>query len=99
LRRPQVTSAASGGAGNLLISDLTDNRVRVVAGRTGTFYGQAMTAGDIYTIAGEGLNGSGPALQANIGEVIAIAADRSGNLVIGDLDNKVVVVAESTGTF
>jgi len=40
------------GAGNVLITD--NNRIRVVAASTGTFYGRAMTAGDIYTIAGTG---------------------------------------------
>ena len=39
-------------AGNLVIRDTDNNRVRVVAAQTGTFYGQAMTAGDIYTVAG-----------------------------------------------
>ena len=33
------------GAGNLVIADTGNNRVRVVAASTGTFYGQAMTAG------------------------------------------------------
>ena len=42
------------GAGNLVIADTGNNRVRVVAARTGTFYGQAMTAGDIYTDRREG---------------------------------------------
>ena len=32
-------------AGNLVISDSWNNRIRVVAATTGTFYGQAMTAG------------------------------------------------------
>ena len=39
---------------------------------TGTFYGQAMTAGDIYTIAGTGKRGTtgdgGPATRAEVGE-------------------------------
>jgi hypothetical protein len=39
---------------NLVISDTTNNRVRVAAAATGTFYGQAMTAGHIYTVAGNG---------------------------------------------
>ncbi len=45
-------------AGNLLIADTENNRVRVVAHTTGTFYGQAMTGGDIYTVAGDGTRGS-----------------------------------------
>ena len=40
-------------AGNLLIADTGNSRIRVIAAATGTFYGQAMTAGDIYTIAGD----------------------------------------------
>ena len=44
-------------AGNLLIADSNNSRVRVVAASTGTFYGRAMTAGDIYTIAGNGTRG------------------------------------------
>ncbi len=41
-------------SGNMVIADGGDNQVRVVAGTTGTFYGQAMTAGDIYTLGGSG---------------------------------------------
>jgi hypothetical protein len=52
-------AAATDQAGNLVIADLGRNRLRVVAKTTGTFYGQAMTAGDIYTIAGAGAAGTG----------------------------------------
>jgi len=45
-------------SGNLVIAD-TSGRVRVVAARTGRFYGQAMTAANIYTVAGGGLGGPG----------------------------------------
>jgi hypothetical protein len=54
-------------AGNLVIPDSGNYRVRVVAAATGTFYGQAMTAGDIYTVAGDGTGGysgdGGPATR------------------------------------
>ncbi len=40
------------GSGNLVIADFL--RVRVVAAKTGMFYGQSMVAGDIYTVAGDG---------------------------------------------
>ena len=57
-------------SGNVLIADTINNRIRVVAARTGTFYGQAMTAGDIYTIAGNGTDGytgdGGPATAAEV---------------------------------
>ncbi len=40
--------------GNVIFADSANNVVRVVAAATGTFYGQPMTTGDIYTIAGGG---------------------------------------------
>ncbi len=41
-------------SGNVLIADYWNSRVRVTAASTGTFYGQSMVQGDIYTIAGGG---------------------------------------------
>src|SRR5437899_3176802 len=58
-------------AGNLLLADSGNNRIRVVAESTGTFYGKAMTAGNIYTVAGGGSGGlgdGGPALSASLHE-------------------------------
>ena len=91
-------------AGNLVIPDYFNNRVRVVAGSTGTFYGQAMTAGDIYTIAGDGGDGiageGGPATSASLGAPQAVAVDRSGNVLVATNDiHRVRVVAAATGTF
>jgi trimeric autotransporter adhesin len=91
-------------AGNVLISDAGNDRVRVVAASTGSFYGQAMTAGDIYAVAGDGTrdyaaNGA-PATSAQIRGDSGVAVDAAGNLVIPDGGNNLVqVVAESTGSF
>ena len=95
---------AIGGAGNVVIADTFNNRVRVVAGSSGTFYGRAMTAGDIYTIAGNGTAGfsgdGGPAVSAEMDFPGGVAVDGSGNLVIADTSNhRVRVVAASSGTF
>jgi hypothetical protein len=92
------------GAGNLVIADTGNDRVRVVAERTGTFYGRAMTAGDIYTVAGNGTTGysgdGGPATSAEFDGPLGVAVDAAGNLLIGDLrNNRVRAVAEHTGTF
>jgi hypothetical protein len=92
------------GAGNLVIADTGNAAIRVVADRTGRFYGRQMTAGDIYTIAGTGNAGfagdGGPATSANLADPSGVAMDGSGNLVIADLLNfRVRVVAESAGTF
>jgi trimeric autotransporter adhesin len=91
-------------AGNLVIADTGNDRVRVVAAKTGTYYGQAMTAGDIYTIAGNGAKGysgkGGPATSARLANPEDVAFDTAGNLVIADYGNdRVRVVAASTGTF
>jgi DNA-binding beta-propeller fold protein YncE len=89
LSSPQ--GVAVDAAGNLLIADTNDQRIRVVAERTGTFYGQAMTAGNIYTIAGNGTSGfSGdghPASSAELSGPSAVAVDPAGNLLIADAGN------------
>ena len=96
-------SAIVDGSGNLVITDTGNNRVRMVAETTGTFYGQAMTAGDIYTVAGGGTGGlgdGGPATSAGLTGPWDVALDGPGNLVIADTgDSRVRVVAGTTGTF
>ncbi|HEY3954743.1 MAG TPA: hypothetical protein VGM53_15325 [Streptosporangiaceae bacterium] len=99
---PQDTAADA--AGNLLIADAGNNRIRVAAASTGTFYGQAMTAGDIYTIAGNGTAGSagdgGLATAAELNDPAGVTVDGSGNVVIADTrNNRIQVVAGSSGTF
>ena len=61
----------------MLIADTGNNRIRVDASSTGTFYGVAMTKGDIYTIAGGGsvLGDGGPATSADISEPEAVGVD------------------------
>src|SRR5262249_38848306 len=91
-------------AGNLLIADSGDNMVRVVAASTGTFYGQPMTAGDIYTIAGTGTGlfsgAGGPAPAAPLGSPPGVALDGSGNVLIAAEGNsRVRAIPVSTGTF
>src|SRR5206468_573824 len=92
------------GSGNLVIADSSNNRIRVVAASTGPFYGQPMTAGDIYTVAGNGTaaysGDGGPAAAAEVYFPDGTALDGSGNMVIADWgNNRIRVVAASTGTF
>jgi NHL repeat-containing protein len=99
----QPMRVAVDGLGNLVFADFGNDRVRVVAGGTGIFYGQAMTAGDIYTVAGNGTaafsGDSGPATSAGL-DAAGVAVDASGNLVLADAPNqRIRVVAQSTATF
>jgi hypothetical protein len=109
-RLDSADGTAVDGAGNLLINDSGNNRVRLVAARTGTFYGQPVQAGNIYTIAGDGTRGytgdGGAATAADV-NVASVGLDSAGNLLIGDYnvlggnvnDQVVRVVAAASGTF
>jgi sugar lactone lactonase YvrE len=99
-----VSGLSVDAAGNLVIADDGNNVVRVVAEATGTFYGVPMTAGDIYTVAGDGTAGfagdGGPALGAELDQPKDVTVDGAGNLLVADQrNNRVRVVAASTGTF
>jgi hypothetical protein len=110
-RRPAVSAeldtplrATVDAAGNVLISDSFNQRIRVLAAQTGRFYGQAMTTGDIYTIAGDGTAGftgdGGPATATGLYKPLHVTVDTPGNLVFCDeRDNRVRVIAAATGTF
>jgi len=92
-------------AGDVYLSDTFNNRVRMVAARAGTFFGQRMRAGDIYTIAGIGghfgdSGDGGPARKAQLAYPNGLAVDGHGNVLIADhLNGLVRVVAARTGTF
>ncbi len=97
-----AADVAVDAVGNLVVTDADGSRIRVVATHTGTFYGQSMTAGDIYTVAGHGARGfsgdGGPAVSARIDDPQGVAVDAAGNLVYIDGD-RVRVVAAATGPF
>ncbi len=71
-----------------MIDDAFHERIRVVAEKTGTFYGQAMIAGHIFTVAGNGTQGfsgtGGPATSAALAYPDAVAVDGTGDLVVAD---------------
>ena len=94
-------SAAVDGNGNILLAD--GPRVRVIAAKTGTFYGVAMTAGDIYTIAGDGSEtysgDGGPATAAGMAPR-ELTVDKTGNVLISDsFNSRIRVLAARSGTF
>src|SRR5262249_29265025 len=83
------------------ITDTRSSLVRVDAASSGSFYSQAMIAGDIYAAAGNGTAGfsgdGGPATAAELNLPGGASADSAGNLVIADTGNdRVRVVAART---
>src|SRR5258706_14614313 len=90
------------GARNLVIADTGNRRVRVVAARPGTFYGQVMTAGNIYTVAGNGtfsFSGDGRlATRAQLSVPNGVTVDGAGNLVTADTGNhRIRIIAGQIG--
>jgi NHL repeat len=90
--------------GNVLVADADNSRIQAVAGRTGTFWGQQMTAGDAYTVAGDGLPGDsgdhGKATSARLLSPRGVGVDHAGNLLIADTYNdRIRVVPDATGTY
>ena len=91
--------------GDLVIPDSDNAAVRFVPATSGTYYGQSMTADDIYTIAGDGTAGysgnGGPATSAELADYVGDATvDAAGNLLIADTDNDVIrFVPKTSGTY
>jgi hypothetical protein len=85
------TSVAFDNNGNLVIAGsfgsgaTSESATQVVAKTTGTFYGVAMTAGNLYTVAGVGLTGMpSTALPYPVGIAgYGVGVDSQGNIIIG----------------
>jgi hypothetical protein len=94
----EVRAVAVDHAGNILVATGDEGyppgseeyghaTVRVIAARTGTFYGQKMIKGDIYAVPG-------------LGGASAVAVDSAGNVLAGNADTFVVqLLAEKTGDY
>lgn len=100
----QPGGVAADPGGDLLIVDVSNNRVRLVSGASCASdcpYGlPSTTEGDIYTVAGNGTAGysgdSGPATSAGLRYPIAVAVDEYGDLVIADSSSRVRLVAKAS---
>ena len=98
------TGLAVDPAGDLLIADTANCRLRLVAASSGTRFGVAVTKGDIVTVAGDGTCGSGgdggPSLNAELWDPGALAVDTGGNVLVADQGNRTIrLLAARTGTF
>jgi len=91
--------------GNAVFADQNNNVIRVAAASTGTFWGQAMTAGHIYTIVGNGIDGdigdgsSRPLTTAELSDPNGLAVDSIGDLAITDTGNDAVRFVAAVGGF
>jgi len=90
-------------AGNVFITDGSNYRVRMIAKTGGTNYGVAMTANNIYTIAGTGTAGKGADGAAPLTSALntprGVCVDSAGNVFIADSNNhRVRMIAKTGGT-
>jgi sugar lactone lactonase YvrE len=89
-------------SGNVYVADMGNQRIRMVCQTTGSYFGRAMTAGNIYTVVGGGAStadGVSP-LAAQLTQPQDLAVDSSGNLFFSDLYGyRVRMVCAAGGTF
>ncbi len=100
----EPTGVAVDGAGDLLIADTANCRVRLVAASDGIRFGVDVVRGDIYTVAGSGICGSagdgGPARQAQLWDPGALAVDAHGDVLVADQGNRSIrLLAARSATF
>jgi len=99
----EPTGVAVDRAGDLLIADTANCRVRIVPAHSGVLYGQQMVAGHLYNLVGTGICGSAlgyPALSSQIWSPVAVAVDQSGDVFIaGNGDQTVVEVPVRSGDY
>ena len=100
LRNPY--GLAVDAAGDIYIADTANFRIRVIAAAGVTnLFGQSVTAGDIYTVAGNGTSGyNGNGMAATSAELhypYSVAVDSAGNLFIADYNNQRVRVVAANG--
>ena len=94
------TGISVNAAGNLFITDTGNNRVVELPAQNGAWYGQQMTGGDIYTIAGGGAGGDGgPATSASLNGPGSIAVAPAGDVYFADTaNNRIQEIPAASGT-
>jgi RHS repeat-associated protein len=91
-------------AGDVFIADSANNRIQEIVATTHSQFGISMTAGDVYTIAGnaQGASGSsgdgGKATSGYLNSPESIASDSAGNLYIADTNNCRIQKVNTSGT-
>lgn len=91
-------AVATDASGNIYVADEYNNRVQEIAVSSHTQFGITMTAGDVYTVAGNA-NGNPGTSSSHLNSPLAVAVDANGNLYIADSgNNRIQEVAASSGT-
>jgi hypothetical protein len=97
------TGIAVDAKGDLYIADTANCRVRVMPAADGTSFGQPMLTQHLYSIAGNGVCGSGQrsgsAALAQLWNPVAVATDQVGDLFIADSgDQSILELPVSSGS-
>jgi DNA-binding beta-propeller fold protein YncE len=100
----EPTGVAVDAAGDVFIADTANCRVRVLPATSTTLFGQAVTAGHLFSVAGTGVCGSegrgGPVAAAQLWNPVAVTVDSAGDLLVADDgDQSVLLAAARSGTF
>jgi hypothetical protein len=100
----QPTGVAVNGRGDLFIADTANCRVRVLPAAGTTVFGQAVTAGHLFSVAGTGVCGTsgrgGPVRAAQLWNPVAVALDGAGDLLVAENGGQsVLLAAERGGSF
>lgn len=90
--------------GNIFITEQTNHTIRMISKDTGNFFGIAMTAGNIYTLAGTGVFGytgdGGFSTAATLRMPSAVTTDAIGNVIVVDYQNFVIrMIAKTSATY
>ncbi len=87
--------------GSVYVSDTGNHRIRMIPAVSGTYFGKAMTANNIYTVVGTGLAGAGgdngAVTSATINSPRGLTLDAAGNLYFADCGNHKVRKVTSDG--
>jgi trimeric autotransporter adhesin len=96
-------TAVADPAGNLYIADTNSNVIKEVADATGSQYGQSMTIGYVYAVAGTTIAGfsgnGGPAISAKLDAPEGVAVDSSGNVYVADTANNQIREASASSPY
>jgi trimeric autotransporter adhesin len=88
------TGLAVDAAGDLLVADTANCRLRMVAASDGVRFGSQVVRGQISTVAGNGICGSvgdgGPARHAELWDPGALAVNSAGDVFVADQGNRTI---------